>query len=158
MLLTKDNSERAKQRFDANMTEATHGKAFGKALNHIGSAVMCIIGVLIMAFIIGDSASLAESYMKFPSMSSFTQYCEVPYDELHVYNVETHWDEDEEDYVKYETPAYAFANDKGDYYDAGRISPDSKSGKLLAQKIKEHNIKVENIKSIEVLDNENSGD
>lgn len=159
-LITKDNSERAKQRFDAAINEDNYSKvsaATTKVFSHIGAVVTCVIAVGCMAFTIGDNVALADDYVKYPSLSE-SLFCTVSYDDLTVYNVETYWDDDEEDYVKYDVPAFAFSNAEGDYYDAGRILPDSKAGKMLAQKIEEHNIKVENIKSIEVLDHENSGD
>ena len=110
-----------------------------------------------MAFTIGDNVALADDYVKYPSAFE-SRFCTVSYDELTVYNVESYWDDDEEDYLKYDVPAFAFSNADGDYYDVGKILPDSRAGKMLAQKMKEHNIKAETIKSIEVLDNENSGD
>lgn len=156
-LLTKDNSERTKQRFDAAMNDKLYGKMSGKTLSHLGAIVTCILAVGCMAYTIGDNVAFADDYVKYPTLTQGF-FCTVAYDDLTIYNVETYWADDEEDYVKYDNPAYAFSNSKGDYYDAGEILPDSKAGKLLAQKIEEHNIKVENIKSIEVLDNENSGD
>lgn len=159
-LITKDNSERARQRFDAAINDDNYSKASAaatKVFGHIAAVVTFVLAVGCMAFTIGDNVALADDYVKYPSAFE-SRLCTVSYDELTVYNVESYWDDDEEDYLKYDVPAFAFSNADGDYYDVGKILPDSRAGKMLAQKMKEHNIKAETIKSIEVLDNENSGD
>lgn len=156
VLLTKDNSERAKQRFEMSISDNFKSKFLGKTFLHLGAVVTFVLAIGCAAFVVCDNAALADDYVKYPALTQGL-FCTVDYDELQVYSVETHWDDDEEDYVKYDNPAYAFSNPQGDYYEVGEVLPDSKAGKLLAQKIEEHNIKVENIKSIEVLDHENSG-
>jgi hypothetical protein len=149
--MSKDNSARASQKYDVIDIEENKGKKPKKILKRIGAIASIFAAICVMLFVICDNIGLYDTYAKYLSENTFV-FCKVDYENIKIYSAQGYYngDSDDEDaYVEYEYVGYIFADDKGNYYDAEEISPNSKAYAKINQIIDDYNIEVETVKSIE---------
>lgn len=114
----------------------------------IGFAIFMIPAALGMFSICTEDIGFYDDYVKFVSPSEY-RFCEIKYEDMHVYNIEGM--QDEAEFIKYEGSALAVGDGK-EYYYFGEMEDGGETEEYLLDLCEKYGIEIETVKTIEVLD------